>query len=51
MSTYMYMYILQEPVPRTLALSENCIVERDPDTYGVVTIRPLCEVNCSHDVM
>jgi len=33
-----------EPVQRILALSENCIVERDPATYQVVTIRPLCDV-------
>ncbi|CAI8019272.1 DnaJ homolog subfamily C member 13 [Geodia barretti] len=30
-----------EPAPRILALSENCIIERDPSTYIVVTIRPL----------
>ncbi|CAI8058524.1 DnaJ homolog subfamily C member 13 [Geodia barretti] len=34
----------QEPAPRILALSENCIIERDPSTYIVVTIRPLSEV-------
>ncbi|CAI8058528.1 DnaJ homolog subfamily C member 13 [Geodia barretti] len=33
-----------EPAPRILALSENCIIERDPSTYIVVTIRPLSEV-------
>ena len=27
-----------------MALSETCIVERDPATYQVVTIKPLCEV-------
>ena len=36
----------QEPAPRILALSENCIIERDPSTYIVVTIRPLSEVQC-----
>ena len=27
-----------------MALSESCIVERDPATYSVVTVRPLSEV-------
>jgi DnaJ family protein C protein 13 len=27
-----------------MALSETCIVERDPATYQVVTVKPLCEV-------
>ena len=34
----------QEPAPRIMALSENCIIERDPATYIVVTVRPLSEV-------
>ena len=34
----------QDPVSRIMALSETCIVERDPATYQVVTIKPLCEV-------
>ena len=29
-----------------MSLSENCIVERDPATYQVATIRPLCDVSC-----
>lgn len=33
-----------EAAPRILALSENCIIERDPATYIVVTIRPLSDV-------
>lgn len=42
------MYIpdtMQEAAPRILALSENCIIERDPATYIVVTIRPLSDVS------
>ena len=27
-----------------LALTETCIVERDPSTYAVVTLQPLCNV-------
>ena len=27
-----------------MALSETCIVERDPATYQVVSIKPLCDV-------
>ena len=34
----------QEPVPRILALSENCLVERDKATYSVVTLHPLNDV-------
>lgn len=33
-----------EPVPRILALSETCLIERDPGTYSVVTLRPLGDV-------
>ncbi|XP_019858666.1 PREDICTED: dnaJ homolog subfamily C member 13 [Amphimedon queenslandica] len=33
-----------EPVQRTLALSENCLLERDPSTYAIVTLKPLCSV-------
>ena len=33
-----------EPVSRILALSETCLVERDPATYSVVTLRPLSDV-------
>ena len=29
---------------RTLSLSETCIVERDPSTYAIVTLQPLCDV-------
>ena len=31
---------------RIMSLSENCIVERDPATYQVATLRPLCDVSC-----
>jgi len=34
------------PVQRLLCLTENCIIERDPATYGVVTLRPLGDVFC-----
>ncbi|XP_077997979.1 dnaJ homolog subfamily C member 13-like [Glandiceps talaboti] len=34
----------QEPVKRILALTETCIVERDPASYAVVTVKPLCDV-------
>ena len=35
---------LQDPVQRIIALSENCIIERDPATYQIATLRPLCDV-------
>jgi DnaJ family protein C protein 13 len=34
----------QEPVARLMGLSESCIIERDPGTYSVVTLRALCDV-------
>uniref|UniRef100_A0A674K734 DnaJ homolog subfamily C member 13 n=1 Tax=Terrapene triunguis TaxID=2587831 RepID=A0A674K734_9SAUR len=33
-----------EPVKRVLALTETCLVERDPATYNIVTLKPLGEV-------
>ncbi|XP_053811379.1 dnaJ homolog subfamily C member 13 isoform X1 [Vidua macroura] len=33
-----------EPVKRVLALTEACLVERDPATYNIATLKPLCEV-------
>ncbi|EMP31569.1 DnaJ like protein subfamily C member 13 [Chelonia mydas] len=33
-----------EPVKRILALTETCLVERDPATYNIVTLKPLGEV-------
>lgn len=36
---------LQEPVKRILALTETCLVERDPASYNIVTIKPFGEVN------
>ncbi|XP_034835382.1 dnaJ homolog subfamily C member 13 isoform X1 [Maniola hyperantus] len=33
-----------EPMRRTLCLSDTCILERDPQTYSVVCLRPLCDV-------
>jgi len=32
------------PVRRLLCLTETCILERDPATYGVVALRPLSKV-------
>ncbi|GAB0184323.1 dnaJ subfamily C member 13 [Grus japonensis] len=33
-----------EPVKRVLALTEACLVERDPATYNIATLKPLGEV-------
>ena len=33
-----------EPVRRLLCLSEQCIIERDPATYSICTLKPLTEV-------
>lgn len=33
-----------EPVRRTLCLSETCILERDPQTYSVCTLKPLGDI-------
>ncbi|ESP01914.1 hypothetical protein LOTGIDRAFT_238096, partial [Lottia gigantea] len=33
-----------DTVRRTLCLTETCLVERDPATYSVVTVKPLCDV-------
>lgn len=38
-------YILQEPVKRILGLTETCLIERDPQTYSIVTLRPLSSVS------
>ena len=34
-----------DPAKRVLCLTETCIVERDPASYNVVTIQPLCDVS------
>ncbi|XP_038048790.1 dnaJ homolog subfamily C member 13-like isoform X3 [Patiria miniata] len=34
----------EEPAKRVLCLTETCIVERDPASYSVVTVKPLCNV-------
>ena len=45
-------FFLQDPVVRTLCLSETCMIERDPATYIIVSCHPLsdvsfkCEVSC-----
>ncbi|KAF2354993.1 hypothetical protein FHG87_014250 [Trinorchestia longiramus] len=40
-------------VRRILALTESCLVERDPVSYGLVTLRPLCDIHalvrCQHN--
>ena len=33
-----------DPVRRILCLSETCLLERDPNSYAVVTIHPLADV-------
>jgi hypothetical protein len=33
-----------EPVRRLLCLSEVCLIERDPTTYSICTLKPLGEV-------
>ncbi|XP_050693549.1 dnaJ homolog subfamily C member 13-like isoform X4 [Eriocheir sinensis] len=33
-----------DPVRRTLCVSETCLLERDPNSYAVVTLRPLSDV-------
>ena len=34
-----------EPQRRVLCLTETCIVERDPGSYSVITVKPLCDVS------
>uniref|UniRef100_A0A8C9S306 DnaJ heat shock protein family (Hsp40) member C13 n=1 Tax=Scleropages formosus TaxID=113540 RepID=A0A8C9S306_SCLFO len=34
----------KEPVKRILALTETCLVERDPASYNIVTVKPFGEV-------
>ena len=34
-----------EPIRRILCLTENCVVERDPASYSVCTLKPLSEVS------
>lgn len=38
----------QDPVVRTLCLSETCIIERDPATYIIVSCHPLSDVSFSY---
>lgn len=33
-----------EPQRRILCLSETCLLERDPQTYNICTLRPLSEI-------
>ncbi|XP_045611089.2 dnaJ homolog subfamily C member 13 isoform X2 [Procambarus clarkii] len=33
-----------DPIKRTLCVSETCLLERDPNSYGIVTLRPLSDV-------
>lgn len=41
----MSQFCLKEPVKRVLALTETCLVERDPATYNIATLKPLGEVS------
>ncbi|XP_012285401.1 dnaJ homolog subfamily C member 13 isoform X2 [Orussus abietinus] len=34
----------QEPQRRTLCLSDTCLLERDPQTYNICTLRPLADI-------
>ena len=34
----------QEPVKRIMALTDTCLIERDPLSYMIVTLKPLCEI-------
>lgn len=44
----MSQFCLKEPVKRVLALTETCLVERDPATYNIATLKPLGEVSFSN---
>ncbi|XP_076044368.1 receptor mediated endocytosis 8 isoform X2 [Oratosquilla oratoria] len=33
-----------DPIKRTLCLSETCLLERDPSSYAIVTLKPLSDV-------
>ncbi len=45
---YFYVHLFtQDPVVRTLCLSETCIIERDPATYIIVSCHPLSNVSSS----
>lgn len=44
----MSQFCLKEPVKRLLALTETCLVERDPATYNIATLKPLGEVSFSN---
>ncbi|XP_068224403.1 dnaJ homolog subfamily C member 13-like [Palaemon carinicauda] len=33
-----------DPVRRTLCISETCLIERDPNSYSIVTLKPLSDV-------
>lgn len=33
-----------EPVRRTLCITETCLLERDPQTYSICTLRPLSHI-------
>lgn len=35
-----------EPVRRLLCLSDTCLIERDPQTYNICTLRPLAHISC-----
>ena len=33
-----------QPIKRILCLTDTCLVERDPNSYLIITLRPLCDV-------
>ena len=33
-----------EPIKRILALTDSCLIERDPSTYSLITVKPLNEI-------
>lgn len=33
-----------DPVRRTLCISESCLLERDPNSYAIVTLKPLSDI-------
>ena len=35
----------QDPVRRILCLTETCLLERDPSTYSIVSLRPLSQIS------
>ena len=40
----------EDSVRRSLCLTDSCLVERDPATYNVCTVKPLCDVSMLTDI-